>query len=305
MRVLVLGGNGFIGSHFVDDLLRTGCRVRVFDRVKEHYRNPLPGVEYVFGQFGDVPDLAEALEGVDVVCHLISTTVPSTSNLDPLADVEGNLLNSIRLLQLMVQKNVSRIVYLSSGGTVYGVPIQLPIHESHPLNPVCSYGVVKGAIEHYIYMFHHLHGIEYCILRASNPYGERQGHSGVQGVIGTFGTKILNGDPIEIWGDGNVVRDFIYAGDLSFLNTKACLSHVTGVFNAGSGKGISINEIINFFKIITNMPVTLKYKESRAYDVPKIVLDISMAQSTFDWKPSLGIQEGVQQTWDWILSEVK
>jgi len=303
MKVLVLGGNGFIGSHVVDHLLAAGCKVRVFDRSPEHYRPPVAGVEYHLAPFHDVPALAEALEGVDVVCHLISTTVPSTSNLDPISDIEGNLINTVRLLQLMVQKNVSRIVYLSSGGTVYGIPQVLPIPESHPLKPVCSYGVIKVAIENYLHMFHHLHGLEYCVLRASNPYGERQGHTGVQGVIGTFSAKILAGDPIEIWGDGSVVRDFIYVGDLVGLNTKACMSSHNGVFNVGSGEGYSVNQIIEVLKSVSVRPVQVNYRDSRSYDVPRVVLDISSAQSSFDWHPVVDLEKGIKLGWSW-LSEV-
>jgi UDP-glucose 4-epimerase len=300
MRVLVLGGNGFIGSHVVDHLLAAGCKVRVFDRSPEHYRPPVASVEYHLAPFHDVPALAEALEGVDVVCHLISTTVPSTSNLDPISDVEGNLINTVRLLQLMVQKKVSRIVYLSSGGTVYGIPQVLPIPESHPLKPVCSYGVIKVAIENYLHMFHHLHGLEYCVLRASNPYGERQGHTGVQGVIGTFSAKILAGDPIEIWGDGSVVRDFIYVGDLVKLNTKACMSSHSGVFNVGSGEGHSVNQIIEVLKSVSERLVQVNYRDSRSYDVPRVVLDISSAQSSFDWHPVVDLETGIKHGWSWL-----
>jgi len=300
MRVLVLGGNGFIGSHVVDHLLAAGCKVRVFDRTPEHYRALIAGVEYHMASFHDVPALAEALEEVDVVCHLISTTVPSTSNLDPISDIDGNLINTLRLLQLMVQKGVSRIVYLSSGGTVYGMPQVLPIPESHSLNPVCSYGVIKVAIENYLHMFHHLHGLEYCVLRASNPYGERQGHTGVQGVIGTFCAKILDGAPIEIWGDGSVVRDFIYVGDLAELNTRACMSRNSGVFNVGSGKGHSVNQIIDVLKSISSQPVQVNYRDSRSYDVPKVVLDISRAQSRFDWRPVVELETGIRNSLSWM-----
>lgn len=190
MKALVLGGCGFIGSHLVDRLLASGHKVRVLDRAPELYRAPIANVDYRFGDFADAPLLAEALEGIEVVYHLISTTVPPTSNLDPVADVEGNLINTLRLLQLMVQKNIPKIVFLSSGGTVYGIPETVPIPESHPLRPICSYGVVKVAIENYFQMFHQLHGLVYVVLRASNPYGERQGHAGVQGVRYVYGKDV-------------------------------------------------------------------------------------------------------------------
>jgi len=300
MKVLVLGGNGFIGSHLVDGLLSARHKVRVFDRGAELYRSPLPNVEYCFGDFADTPALAEALEGVDVVYHLVSTTVPSTSNLDPIADIQGNLINTVRLLQLMVQKGVSRIVYLSSGGTVYGIPGIVPIPETHPLRPICSYGVIKVAIENYLFMYQSLHGLQPVVLRASNPYGERQGHAGVQGVIGTFLNKVKSSEPIEIWGDGSVVRDFIHISDLTNLCIKAGTSDYCGILNAGSGVGYSIRDVLMIVSRATETDIEPIYRQGRAYDVPSIVLDISKATNELDWRPDIKLLDGVSSTWQWM-----
>lgn len=302
MRALVIGGNGFIGSHLVDALLASGQKVRVFDRGVELYRPPLVGVDYRLGDFGDTPALAEALEGIDVVYHLVSTTVPSTSNLDPVADINGNLINTVRLLQLMVQKGVSRIVYLSSGGTVYGIPEVSPIPESHPLKPICSYGVVKVAVENYLFMYQSLHGIKPAVLRASNPYGERQGHSGVQGVIGTFLQKIKSGDPIEVWGDGSIVRDFIHVSDLASLCVKVGASDYCGVLNAGSGIGHTIRDILTIAATSANQVIEPIYKSRRSYDVPSVILDITKVKNILNWQPNVSLSAGVTSTWQWINS---
>lgn len=299
MKALVLGGCGFIGSHLVDDLLAAGHKVRVFDRAAELYRVPLANVDYRFGDFADSASLAEALEGIEVVYHLISTTVPSTSNLDPVGDIQSNLINTVRLLQLMVQKSIKRIVYLSSGGTVYGIPETSPIPESHPLRPICSYGVVKVAIENYLQMFHQLNGLEYMVLRASNPYGERQGHMGVQGVIGTFMRKILTDEPIEIWGDGSVVRDFIYVSDLTSLAVLAGNSKLCGTYNAGSGQGHSINELISSISGVIHREIQPLYKASRGYDVPQVILDMQLAKHAFNWSPNINLLTGLKRTWIW------
>lgn len=300
MRVLVLGGNGFIGSHVVDRLLAEGHSVRVFDRTPEKFRKPLPDVDYRLATFDDVASLAEALEGIDVVYHLISTTVPSTSNKDPVFDVETNLVGTLRLLNLMREGGVPRIVLLSSGGTVYGIPDDSPIPESHEVRPICSYGVVKAAIENYLKMYHHLYGLEYVVLRASNPYGERQGHSGVQGVIGTFIHKIATGDTIEIWGDGSVVRDFIYVGDLAQLCVKAGGSETVGIYNAGCGVGYSINEIVDVLAETTGKKILPHYRSGRTYDVPSVILDISRANYDFDWVPEVSITAGIASSWAWM-----
>jgi UDP-glucose 4-epimerase len=299
MRALILGGNGFIGSHVVDALLVAGHKVRVFDRGSEMFRSPLQYVDYRIASFTDVPALAEALEGIDVVFHFISTTVPSTSNLDPISDIEGNLINTVQLLQLMVQKDVRRIVYLSSGGTVYGIPEVIPIPVSHSLKPICSYGVVKVAIENYLLMFQSLHGIEPIILRVSNPYGERQGHQGIQGVIGTFLQKVLHGEHVVIWGDGSVVRDFIYVGDLANICVQAA-NGACGIYNVGSGYGASIKQVLGCVETATGMELQVEYKPPRNFDIPSVILDISDTQKQFHWNPNIDLLFGIKRTWSWV-----
>lgn len=300
MKVLVLGGNGFIGSHVVDALLATGHSVRVFDRTEDKYRGRLSDVEYVFGSFDDQLLLTEALSDVDVVFHGISTTVPSTSNAEPIVDIQTNLVSTVRLLQAMVNKGVHRIVYLSSGGTVYGnVDVDL-IDETCPLHPVCSYGIVKIAIENYLFMYQELYGIKSVILRVSNPYGERQGHVGVQGVIGTLLNKIAKNEQIEIWGDGTVVRDFIYIGDLAQVCLKAIVQKVSGVYNIGGGIGHSINDVVASVKLVSSSSIEPIYKPARGFDVRRVVLDITLAQGAFSWQPMITLPQGMEKTWRWL-----
>ena len=177
MKVLVLGGSGFIGSALVGGLLNQGHQVRVFDRNIEAVRQQFPDInDVVHADFVDVMSLTEAMSGVDMIFHLISTSVPSTSNKNPVHDIESNLVNTVKLLELMRNADVKRIVYLSSGGTVYGTPKSLPITENHPTNPTCSYGIVKLAIEKYLLMYAELYQLDATILRPSNPYGPGQTH---------------------------------------------------------------------------------------------------------------------------------
>ena len=300
MQTLIIGGNGFIGSHLVDVLLCAGHKVRVFDRSPELFRPPLPEVEYRLHHFDDSAAMAEAMEGVDVVFHLLSTSVPSTSNLDPVADIQSNLVGTVKLLQLMQQKGITRIVYLSSGGTVYGIPEIVPIPERHPLQPICSYGVVKVAIENYLSMFQRLYGFRPVILRPSNPYGERQGHGGVQGVVGTFLRKAKADEPIEIWGDGAVVRDFIHVSDLAELCLKVVEQDTCGIFNAGSGEGHSILEILGAVERVTGKKLVPVFKPARNYDVPRVMLDVTQAIKVFAWQPHVDLDEGVARTWRWM-----
>lgn len=299
-KILVLGGCGFIGSHVVDVLVERGFGVRVLDRQSEALRSPLPGVEYQRGDFSDAALLSEALIGVDAVIHLVSSTVPSTSNISPVADIQGNLINTVNLLASMRALGVRNIVYLSSGGTVYGIPKRDPIPEDHPTDPISSYGIVKLAIEKYLQMESYLHGLRHCILRVSNPYGPRQGHGGVQGVIGTYLWRIARSQPIEIWGDGTVVRDFLHVRDVADLAVTAVDSDVTGVFNAGSGEGTSILEIVDHIGSVLGEPLSPVFKPGRNFDVPRAVLDISRTRHTLNWGPKISLAEGIQETWQWI-----
>ena len=301
MKILVLGGNGFIGSHVVDELLDAGHAVRVFGRRHEVWRKPLPSVNYFLGDFSNVPILAEALQGVDAVLHLISTTVPSTSNLDPIADIQSNLENSVRFFQLMVSVNVKRIIFLSSGGTVYGIPSTLPVHENHPLNPICSYGVVKVAIEKYLGMFEQLYGLKPLIIRASNPFGPRQGHEGVQGVVSTFMQKILSGEKVTIWGDGGTKRDYLYVTDLAKFCRLATESELTGVFNAGSGSGLTLIELARMIEEACGKKLSIEYRAGRAFDVREIVLNIEKARNLLNWSPGIALEDGLSLQFDWML----
>lgn len=300
MRVLVIGGCGFIGSHVVDVLAGLRCRLRVLDRRPEAFRPPVPGVEYLAGDLSDTALLAEALTGMTSVIHLASSTVPATSNMDPVADITGNLIGTVRLLEVMRAAGVRDLVYLSSGGTVYGIPQTDPVAEDHPLRPVSSYSVVKVAVENYLHMERHLHGLRYCVLRPSNPYGPRQGHTGLQGVIGTYLWNVLRNEPVEVWGDGSVVRDFIHVRDLAGLCVAALRSGRSGIFNAGSGEGSSINRIVDAVGAAAGRRVAPVYKPGRAFDVPRVVLDTARAREAFGWAPRIGLLPGIAETWDWV-----
>lgn len=297
MKALVLGGRGFIGGHVVDALVSSGHQVRVLDRAPESSVAPVVGADFYYGDFADKAFVYEAASGVDVVYHLISTTVPSTSNLDPVADVTGNIIPTLGLLSCMIELEIPKIVFLSSGGTVYGIPEALPIREEHPLRPRCSYGVVKVAIENYLTMFQQLYGLDRVVLRAANPYGERQGHFGVQGVINTFLLNARARKPTEVWGDGSVVRDYLYVGDLADLCVKVGERGITGIYNAGSGTGRSITDVVKVIERVIGRALDLQYMPSRSYDVPEVILDVSKARRELGWSPHIDIEDGLDRVW--------
>ena len=295
MKILILGGNGFIGSHITDDLVANGHDVTVFHRSAKKYVEPSDKLRFYLGDFSDAVKLGEAVDGMDIVIHAISTTVPSTSNLNPISDIQQNLIATIQLLDLMLKANVKRLIYLSSGGTVYGKPNQIPVSETHPLNPICSYGIVKVAIENYIGMHKELYGLKPIILRPSNPYGPRQAHAGVQGELSTFLFNTLNHKPITIWGDGETKRGYIYVKDLATLCRLAAESEIDGTFNVCSGVSHSLNELLRLIEVSTNIKPFVSSKPSRAFDVKEILLNINKVKQAFGWMPTYSIQEGITE----------
>lgn len=301
MNLLVLGGNGFIGTHLVDRLLADGHEVRVFDKYEERYRKPLPRVDYRFGEFGNRGLLAESLQDIDVVFHLISTSLPKTSNDDPAFDVSSNVVESLFLLEQCVAQRARKVVFISSGGTVYGRPASLPIGEESPTNPECSYGITKLAIEKYLALYLHLHGLDYTVVRPSNPYGSRQNPHGIQGAVSVFLGRIAEGKPIEIWGDGEVVSDYLYVDDLVDGICRAAFTpSAERVFNMGSGDGLSLNQLVAVMRDVTRQEVRVNYTPARSFDVPAIYLDVSRARQELSWIPTVPIEEGIEHTWRFI-----
>jgi UDP-glucose 4-epimerase len=301
-RCLVLGGGGFLGGHIVELLQAEGFPVRVFDRVpRRAAAAPVrPDTEWHEGDFGNRGDLAAAVKGCQIAVHLVATTLPRTSNEDPVHDLESNLLPTIRFLHLALEQGVRRIVFASSGGTVYGVPRTVPVPEEHPTQPLCSYGIHKLAIEQFLHLYHALHGLEYCVLRLANPFGERQRSDASQGAVAVFLDHALRGEPVTVWGDGSAVRDYVYVGDVAEAFHRAVVRDApTGLFNIGSGQGQSVNDLLEAIEALLGRPVARRYVDGRAFDVPVNVLDISRAARVLDWQPRVGFRRGLERTLAW------
>lgn len=300
MKNLVLGGNGFIGVHLTEKLLESGHAVRIYDRGLNKFRALPKGIEYVEGELGNHGLTREALEDIEVVYHFVSTTLPKTSNDDPLYDVRSNLIDTLQLLESCVEQGVGKVVFASSGGTVYGVPEEVPIGEHHPTNPISSYGIVKLAIEKYLHLFHHLYGLDYSVLRISNPYGSYQNPAGQQGAVNVFLHHIYMGEPVTIWGNGSVVRDYLYIRDLvEALEKAATTESQRKVFNIGSGKGVSLNELLHLMFEVTGERPEVEYGAGRPLDVPASVLDVEREED-LGWVPRTELAESIVCTWDWI-----
>jgi UDP-glucose 4-epimerase len=303
MKCLVLGGGGFIGSHVVDRLLDAGHDVRIFERPRvPRYREfPRGRVEWIEGDFQNAAVVRPTLDGIDTVIHLISTTLPKSSNDDPIFDVQSNVVSTLRLCDFAVEAGVRRIVFISSGGTVYGVPRHLPIREDHPTDPRVSYGIVKLAIEKYLALYHEQRGLGYVVLRVANPFGERQRVDVAQGAVAVFIDRALRQMPIEIWGDGSVVRDYIYIQDVAHAFLRAVeYEGAPCVLNIGSGIGHSLNELIERLESVLARKVACRYLPARGIDVPRNVLDIASAREVLEWAPSVGLDDGIVRTLEWV-----
>src|SRR5262249_32422755 len=301
MTALVFGGSGFIGSHVVARLRRQKTRVVVLDRNADAFMNR-PDVTYARGEFGNRGELQKLLraKGITEVVHLASSTLPETSNLDPQSDVRTNLEQTLSLLDMLVEHGARKIVFMSSGGTVYGIPKYMPVDEKHPTEPITSYGITKLAIENYLRLYERLHGLPYVVIRAANPYGVGQNPIAPQGVIPVFCFRMLRGETLDVWGDGTTSRDFFHVRDLADLVVRALRSSKVGTFNAGSGKEVSLNELIDQMQGLLKCKASVRYLSGRSVDVPRIALDCRLAREVLDWAPTISLEDGIREIEVWL-----
>src|SRR5882757_7017298 len=302
MRILVLGGSGFLGSHIVDKFLAEKHDVAVYDLYPERFRRSPAGIKFHIGDFGNVGALDELIAtGFDAIIHCVSTTTPKSSNESPEFDIQSNVIGTLYLLDLCVKHKIGKLVFLSSGGTVYGdIGDKDMVDETHAVRPMCSYGVSKLTIEHYLDVYRHLRGLNYVALRLSNPYGERQSPLRALGALTVFLHRTLKRQNIEIWGDGSVTRDFIYVGDVANAVFLATTEPISGVFNVGTGTGSSLRDILTQITNVVGTAPTVDWLASRSFDVPRIVLDASKLKKTTDWQVRTSLQDGVSMTADWL-----
>jgi UDP-glucose 4-epimerase len=250
-------------------------------------------------------DVGQVVDGVDAVIHLVSTTLPKSSNDDPIYDVQTNLIATLQMLKAMVDKKVGKIIFISSGGTVYGAPVYLPIDELHPTDPQVSYGITKLAIEKYLLMYQHQYGIKSVVLRVTNPYGERQRVETAQGAVGVFLSRALQAKSLDIWGDGTVTRDYIYVGDVAEAFAKAVeYSGTKSVFNISSGIGTTLNELMDVIGESVDVPVIRNYTAGRSFDVPVSILNNSLAFKELGWMPKVELREGIARTATWMRQDL-
>lgn len=299
-RCILLGGGGFIGTNLCQRLIAEGANVIVLSpRVISEAA--LMGAEWVRVALDETDKIEAHIQSGDYIFHMVSTTVPASSNENILADVSSNLLSTIKLLEMLRHKQIAKLVFLSSGGTVYGKNVPIPTPENAANEPLCSYGIHKLAIEKYLALYQHLHGIDSIALRVANPFGPYQ-MGGAQGVVATIIGKAIARQPITIWGDGSVVRDYIYVGDLVEAIIHAALfnhSNAPSLYNIGSGVGKSIREILDTVQTIYAKTLDVVYEKGRAADVPVSILDITSAKNHLNWQPQKSWEAAIAETIEW------
>lgn len=302
MNIILLGGAGFIGTNLVKELAgNADNRITVVDRKPEFFQNimsmQLSNVSIVESGLSVETDYEALVRGQDIVYHLLSTTVPTTSNQAISEELKANVILSANLFEACVHQQVQKVVFLSSGGTVYGKEAKCPLGENTPTNPITSYGVQKVTIEKLLYLYHYMHGLDYRIIRLANPYGPYQRPNGVLGAITTFTYKALKGEEIQVYGDGSVMRDFIFIDDA----VRGILKIVDGndrhhTFNLGCGYGTSIKCVLETIERTLNIPMKVTYTEARRVDVPVNYLDIKRFETAFGALDPQSLEDGIRKT---------
>lgn len=300
MNITILGAAGFIGSNLALELSKNNT-LSLVDRCLEYFEPcraaRIPNTRYVERQFHNGADFDDVLEGQDVVYHLVSTTMPTTSNQQIVQELETNVVFTAKLLDACVRQGVKKIIFLSSGGTVYGKEQNCPLKEDTPVKPISSYGVQKVMIERLLYLYRYMHGLDYRVIRLSNPYGPYQRPNGILGAITTFTYKALRNEKISVYGDGSVIRDFIYIDDaVKGIITIADHDNKHRTFNLGCGYGTSIAQVLTTIGEVLGKTLDIAYLPSRKVDVPVNYLDVSRYEACYGKIQSVLLEEGIRRT---------
>ena len=306
MKILVTGGAGFIGSHLVDRLLEIGHEVVVVDNLATGYRQNLnPCAKFYEASLLDSSlDEIFQREKPDIVNHHAAQNDVRKSNADPVFDAQHNIIGSIRLIQHCIKYGVKKVIYASSGGTVYGEPIYLPVDEGHPIAPISPYGISKHTVEHYLFLASANADLNYTVLRYANIYGPRQHPRGGAGVVAIFAKSMLKGSPPTIFGDGSSTRDYLFISDAVEANLLALSGRDREIYHVSSGIEISLDELFCRLKGIIGSITGRKgifdmspvYAKPRLGEIHRIALSPEKIQRDLGWLPQISLQAGLAQT---------
>lgn len=302
MRIVITGGAGFVGSNLIARLEeRGGCEIVVLDSEVSGRREFISDLthEFVKGDIRDRPLLLDVLAGAGAVIHLAADTrvIPSIAN--PAFNMDVNVQGSFNILETMRELGIARLVNASTGGAIIG-EVEPPVHEGMPPSPMSPYGASKLAVEGYCSAYASSYAMSCVSLRFSNVYGPRSFHKG--SVIAHFMKQILNGRPLEIFGDGTQTRDYVYVGDLCDGIVRALQSGVSGTIQLGTGRPTTLNEIIELLEEVTGRRLETCYRDFRPGEVRNTYCRIDRARELIGYNPLTGLREGLAKTWAWFLA---
>lgn len=300
-RVVIFGGTGFIGQYVVRACLAAKFDVTVVVRSSGHdeYLDDLRDrITLVAGDFTVKSEVRRSLTNATDAIVVVGTTVPATAVHDPTHELFATVLPHVNFLDAAVSAAVGRVVVASSGGTVYGNPRTLPIPEDHPLQPITPYGIAKMTIESYCAFYRQHAGLDARVLRIANPYGPGQRVTSGQGFVGTVFARMLREEPITLYGDGRISRDFIHVQDVAhaFVQTLTQASD-EWIFNIGSGEGTDLIALLALIEEVTGRTISRNTLPARPFDVYANVLDTTRAKRYLHWQPQIPLREGLRQTW--------
>lgn len=303
-RVVVTGGAGFIGSHVVDGFIKNGHTVAIIDNLSTGLRDNInPAATFYNVDIGDAAaiDAVLAKERPHVVDHHAAQASVTRSMRDPVGDAMINIVGSLNLLEAARNYAVEQFIFASTGGALYGEPQFLPCDETHPVCPLSNYAAAKYAVEKYLNVYHESHGLMYTTLRYANAYGPRQNPHGEAGVVAIFAQRMKDGNKPVIYGTGEQERDFVYVSDIVQANIQALEQEEVGVYNIGSGHGVSVNRIVSVLRDILKYNGSVQYKDARLGEIFRVYLDSSLAHIKLGWKPHTSIKEGLLRTVQHIM----
>ncbi len=307
MTALVTGGAGFIGSNIVRLLLEDGHQVTVLDNLSSGYRcnlDPFPDVRFIEGDVRDEATLNRAMVDVEVVLHVAASVGNARSIERPVEDSEINVIGTLRVLEAARQAGVRKIVHSSSAG-IFGELKTLPIREDHPAEPDSPYGASKLAAEKLCLTYGKLYNLEVVCLRYFNVFGVNQRYDAYGNVIPIFAHLMLQGMRLTIFGDGEQTRDFVNVRDVAVANYQSAMAKgVSGAFNIGSEKRITINRLARLMGEVAGIPMVIEYGPARSGDVRHSLADISAARQVFGYKPSVDLVEGLAEYIQWAKEEM-
>jgi UDP-glucose 4-epimerase len=304
-KILITGGAGFIGSHVAGGYLALGHQVVVIDDLSTGHRENLDERARLIQ--ADLTDAAElerivAAERPEVVNHHAAQKSVRVSVENPAEDARINVIGSLRLLELCRRQGVGRVIFISTGGAIYGEAEQIPTPEEYPAWPVSPYGIAKLSVEHYLFYYGQQFGLPYVVLRYANVYGPRQDPLGEAGVVSIFVERLLAGQDCTIYGDGEQTRDYVYVGDVVQANVAALADPIRGTYNIGTAIETSVNEMYRQLEEVMELKRPARYAPPRPGEQQRSALDIRKAQREMNWRPRVGLRDGLAYTVEYFRS---